>query len=123
MEDYIGLPWSAAGRDRDGLDCYGLFVLLHRERHGRDLWDPRGYIREMVRHQLPQKLTSLHMRQVERAEEGDAVLFFVQGRPLHVGYALDAQHMLHIEPDVSAVVERFDSIRWRSRLEGIWRCV
>ena len=41
---YIGAPWSARGRDRDGLDCWGLVRLVYRDRLFRDLPDYQGYV-------------------------------------------------------------------------------
>ena len=34
FETYLGIPWKVAGRDRDGLDCWGLVYLFYKERFG-----------------------------------------------------------------------------------------
>lgn len=31
---YVGLPYRAGGRERDGLDCWGLIRLIYREEKG-----------------------------------------------------------------------------------------
>ncbi len=31
---YVGIPWQWRGRDREGIDCYGLLVLVYREQRG-----------------------------------------------------------------------------------------
>lgn len=40
-EAYVGLPWRALGRDRAGLDCWGLVRLVMIEQRGIELppWD------------------------------------------------------------------------------------
>lgn len=40
MRSYIGIPYKHLGRDRRGIDCYGLVVLLYREKLGVELYDP-----------------------------------------------------------------------------------
>ena len=31
MNEYIGIPYKLGGRDREGLDCYGLVAMVFRE--------------------------------------------------------------------------------------------
>jgi len=39
INDYIGLPYRVNGRDRSGVDCYGLILLVARDRLGVELPD------------------------------------------------------------------------------------
>jgi hypothetical protein len=58
------------------------------------------------------------------AREGDALMFYVRGQLLHVGFALDGRDMLHIEDDVAgSVIESWNRSPWLGRLEGIYRFV
>ena len=34
FDDYVGLPWRIGGRDRRGLDCFGLVRLVLAEQAG-----------------------------------------------------------------------------------------
>lgn len=39
FDDYVGLPWRLGGRDRRGLDCFGLVRLVLAEQAGISLPD------------------------------------------------------------------------------------
>lgn len=116
---WIGLPYAKLGRGPD-YDCLGLYLALQKHRFGRDLPDPRCTMREAARDGVADRLRPLFVP-VDQPEDGDALLFRVGGRLLHVGFAVGAQHMLHIENAAGSVLECWDSTRWRGRLEGIYR--
>jgi cell wall-associated NlpC family hydrolase len=42
---YVGLPYRAGGRERDGLDCWGLIRLIYREQLGIDLPEIPGIVK------------------------------------------------------------------------------
>ena len=37
FNSYVGLPWREHGRDRDGVDCWGVLRLIYLERLGIEL--------------------------------------------------------------------------------------
>lgn len=119
-DSWIGLPFANIGRGQEGYDCLGLFIALHRARHGRELADPRISMSQAARSRFVDAQRPL-WRSVEAVQcEGDAILFRVRGLPLHVGYAISASHMLHVEDGAMSVIEDFTTMKWRSRLEGIY---
>ncbi len=38
-DGYVGIPWQWRGRDRDGIDCHGLVMLVYREVFGLPVAD------------------------------------------------------------------------------------
>lgn len=122
---WIGLRYTARGRG-PAYDCLGLFLALQRVRKGRELPDPLCTMTSALREDLArQHLIEGHdWRPVQRAQEGDALLFRLGRRPLHIAYAVDARTMLHIETDgAGSCVEDFTGPRWRGQLQGIYRLV
>ena len=119
-DDWVGLPYAELARGPDAYDCLGLFLALHRARFGRDLPDPGCTIREAVREDAVDTYRPRYER-VSTAQEGDALLFRMAGRPLHLGYALDNTDMLHIDAVADSRVECWRRASWLGKLEGIYR--
>lgn len=42
LNEYIGIPYVGEGRSRDGLDCYGLVLLIYKDHFGIELPDWSG---------------------------------------------------------------------------------
>ncbi|MCX8003360.1 MAG: NlpC/P60 family protein [Burkholderiaceae bacterium] len=131
VADYIGLPWKPLGRDRNGLDCYGLVRLVLAEQFGLLLpaFSADGWAADLS----PQALDGLagriainlrdDWRPVPFADRrpGDLALLLMQGRPVHLGLVVAAPLFLHIREGSSSGLDRFDSLAWRTRLLGIHR--
>lgn len=123
---YVGLPFRAHGRDRSGVDCWGLVRLAYGETWGielpslaegyQDIRD-RGGIRACVDGETPQ------WQPVSgRGRAGDVALLRLRGVPLHVGLLLDGRRFLHADHGAGSVVlERLDGAVWRDRLLGLYR--
>lgn len=127
VSGYVGLPFLDRGRDRRGVDCWGLLKLVYAERFGVLLpslsyagVDDRGGIAAEVVHQLdpPHRWEPLG---VDEPEIGDAALFRVGRDPGHVGLLVARNRMLHAHAGTDSCVERLDSPTWASRLEGVYR--
>lgn len=86
MEEYIGIPYRPNGRDRNGIDCYGLVYLIEKEVFGNQLpilngmYDG-GNATELIEVEQP----LIAGEQVMSPKDGDVVLFFHQNKPMHVG--------------------------------------
>lgn len=112
LESYVGLNFKSHGRTIDeGVDCYGLVRLIFAERFGTLL--PR-FLEETEKERSPVKL--------EPADKpGKAALIFIRDRGApHIGFVIDGQHMIHTTPKTGSVVERYNSPKYRHKIEAIY---
>lgn len=123
---YIGLPFKEHGRDRAGLDCWGLVRLVQLEQfdralptyatHYRKTTDVRG-IGDLIKDQITR------WTPVDAGDEqaGDIIILRMHGAPMHVGLVLGFRRMLHVEQGISAAIERYDGLRWKDSIHGFYR--
>ncbi|MFN7115025.1 MAG: C40 family peptidase [Alphaproteobacteria bacterium] len=123
---YIGLPFRDHGRDRSGLDCWGLVRLVMAEQFGIALPSLSGEyehtlalddISGVIRAQIP----AWHALDSGAEHCGDVVVLRLHGQPLHVGIVLGDRHMLHVEARIDSAIERYDQTRWKDRIYGFYR--
>lgn len=123
---YIGLPFKDHGRDREGLDCWGLVRLVMAEQMGIAL---PSFVTEYDRTSDTKRISGLIAREaglwraIQRGEEkqGDVIVLRLQGHPLHVGLVLGDCQMLHVERGISCAIEKYTGPRWAERIYGIYR--
>lgn len=126
LDDYVGLPWAERGRDRAGLDCWGLFGLVYRERLGIDLPSLRDDYLTVVDAALLVSLIEGNMGpwiEVPAGAErpGDGLMMTIGRQPRHIGVIQSPGFVLHIECGAGAVIESYRSVRLARRLAGIFR--
>lgn len=120
------VPYAPHGRTMDGCDCWGLVRLVLAREFGVDLpshadecadpCDRRQAAGAIARHIL--EWTPVPLR---RARSGDAVALTIGGLVCHVGVVTEPGFMLHITRGIDASVERYTSLAWAKRLEGVYR--
>lgn len=123
---YIGLPFRCHGRDRTGLDCWGLVRLVMAEQFGVAL---PSLATEYHRATDGVEVGRLVLREIPRwdaveegeEEAGDVIVLRLRGRPMHVGLVLGDGHMLHIESGIDSAIERYTGARWAERIFGFYR--
>lgn len=123
---YVGLPHRAHGRDRDGLDCWGLVRLVYAEQMGVDL---PGYIDTCPdlgeRAELSAFVSDVRgggmWQEVDEIRPFDVLLFRVGPHTTHVAVAIGPNQMLHVNGRSHSVIERIDAPMWRKRLDGVCR--
>lgn len=124
---YVGLPYLDHGRDRRGVDCWGLARLVYRDELGIDLPSYTGL------YASAEELSEVHAaladdqarspwRKVDEAEPFDLFELRCGAFHTHVGVAVNASLMLHVHAGGSVCIERL-APRWSSRIAGIYRHV
>lgn len=125
VAEYVGLPFAEHGRDRSGVDCWGLIRLVLAARFGVRVPSYVGDYTSTIDQDELGRLMRGEMapwREVTGREHiGDGVLLRVRGQPIHVGLVVAPGWMLHIERGIDSVIERYDGNRWAKRLIGIFR--
>jgi cell wall-associated NlpC family hydrolase len=123
---YVGLPWRDGGRDRDGLDCWGLCILVYRELLGIELPD-LGYAYESARNRAEvADLIAAESGPLVPAPEPESFdfLFLTRhgGRPAHhVGLAAPQGRVLHCADGIGVVCPRRRSGAFPFVAEGVYR--
>jgi|GEM_PF-301356 len=124
---YVGLPFVDLGRDRAGLDCWGLVRLVGAERFGVQMpaWDgrypdcERRHMRAMEGHV---KAVLPAFERISPPDAGDIVLVKVGGLPVHVGIVVAPGWMLHAEFGCDSIAEPIlRPNRPISAIEGFYR--
>lgn len=125
-DEYTGIPFRADGRTREGLDCWGLVVMVYRERLGVSLPEfPGAYPDES-----PESLRNAagvareerkRWTRVESPRVYDVALLRLQGLPCHVGVVASKGRMLHVMAGIESCVEEYTGPQWRNRIEGFFR--
>jgi cell wall-associated NlpC family hydrolase len=119
--DYIGLPFYSGGREKSGLDCWGLIRLVYKEQFNIDLpiYDgmdgEKSEAREIAACIHEYKSAWL---EVERGseQEGDIIILRINGWPMHIGVVFKKGSMLHIMKGMNAVLEKYTSPKWEKRI-------
>jgi len=62
-------------------------------------------------------------QEVTDPQEGDVILMRSQGHPIHVGYCIDQNLMLHSEEGAESTVEQWNGTKWKNRVVGVFRYV
>lgn len=123
FNQYVGLPYKTKGRDRDGVDCWGLVRLVYFEQFAIELpsfddlyqsgEDPR--ISEAISREREGWIST------DLAAPGDVVVLRIGGGLQHVGVIVAPGEFLHVRGGSTATIERLGSSIWKNRVEGFYR--
>lgn len=124
---YVGLPFHERGRDRRGLDCWGLYRLVQAERFGVELpsWTYSAgdsVERDLIASAFETELASERWLQIDAggAEVGDAILMQC-AREWHIGMVVARGRMLHVGRWTDSCVECFERPLWARRVRSVLR--
>lgn len=125
INDYVGIPFVLRGRDREGIDCWGLVRLFYKEQLNIDLpslldiyvddANPYAALSEQLAIKK-EKWDTVHT-----PEFGDVVVLRYKGLPVHVGVYVGNGKFLHAFGKVNSVIEKLSSPKWKNRIEGFYR--
>jgi cell wall-associated NlpC family hydrolase len=124
--DFVGIHYVEFGRDRAGIDCWGLAKLVYAESLGIEL---PGYIEQYTSREERRELDALissaavseTWTRVVQAATFDIVVFRRGHLDTHVGVVVSPGLMLHVSADHHSRLEHYHSGRWAHRLTGIYR--
>ena len=124
---YVGIPYLESGRDRNGLDCWGLVVLIWREQYGFDLpaYDGPHWAKGADRAAIAAAIEAEQARYVEvpagQEREGDGILLRMMGLPLHIGLVVTPGWMIHTHETAAVCIENYRGAAWSRRVLGFRR--
>lgn len=123
---YIGLPFLADGRDRAGLDCWGLVRLVYAERLGIDLPDKAGIYRDESRETLREIAAAMEEESrrwmlVDAPRYCDVILMHSGPLHCHVGLWVKRNTMLHVSAGIDSTVEPINGLIRRNTIIGYYR--
>lgn len=128
FDGYVGLPFLEGGRDRRGIDCWGLLRMVYAERLGIDLPSFSGAY-TLADRQATADLMAGHMGQWREVPAGseqpyDGVLMAARRNPSHIGIVIGNGRMLHVElgnRPTWSMIDEYNSSHLRRRLLGFYR--
>ncbi len=122
---YIGIPFLEKGRDRSGIDCYGLVRLVLAEQFNVDMpsyteiyesiEEDAKVIGDTIYH------AAMQWDRVESANPGDVCILRMLGHPMHCGIMADDRHMLHVIENTDSGIEDITRPHWKPRVIGMFR--
>jgi|DEB0MinimDraft_6_1074348.scaffolds.fasta_scaffold16159_2 cell wall-associated NlpC family hydrolase len=124
LNSYIGIPFKELGRDRKGLDCYGLVRLFYAEQFDTTLpilldnyasTKDGKEVSQVVNDCIPE------WSDVKIGSYGDCCLFNLKGLPIHLGVYIGDGFFLHAIRGADSCIERLDSKLWEKRFKGFYR--
>ena len=124
---YLKLPFVDRGRDRAGLDCYGLVRLIYQEQRGILLpsytehyatAEDQTEIVALARGEIATRWKTIPITDVQLF---DGVILRIAGQPIHFGMVLDEHYFIHTMRGVWSVLERWQSLAWQHRIVGAVR--
>jgi len=121
LDRYLGIPYVHLGRTMQGLDCYGLIILVYRDL-GFNLMDLDDYEKNwsLKGNDLFIENYQKQWERVEKPQLFDVVLFRgVKGVTNHAGIYLDIDRFLHCM-EAGVVVGKFGDDVW-SNIAGYFR--
>lgn len=130
VDKLLGTPYVDGGRKESGADCWGLCVLAYKYDLGVDLekFQDVAYVSRDTAEPTKESVELIKagwlgtlFKEVDTPRRGDLIIVRVAGMPIHIGYMLSSSEMLHSSKKSGVSVANINGIKWRNRIEGIYR--
>ena len=127
--NYIGLPYKPKGRDRSGVDCWGLHRLIKQEVKGVLLPDFTQSYLDPDDSDSVARLVLAEARKnwmpVQHGEElpFDVIVLRLKSSPMHIGTVVRPGVMIHVLDGTCAVLEEYNTGTWCHRITGFHRSI
>ena len=127
---YVGLPFASFGRDRKGVDCWGLLYLIYKEHFKVDV---PSYVEDYLGENEKKEIARLLATETTtypwisvipgNEKEGDMLVFRERkdGIEAHTGMVISKGRMLHISRGRLASIESYATPSWGARFVGLYR--
>lgn len=122
--DYITIPYKKMGRDKDGLDCWGLVRMIYKDQFNVELPSYVDQYNADDTHDSLAELIAISKESWTKTDNpviGDVLLLRAEGSLSHVGVVISPTHFIHVIEDINVAIERYDQGKWKNRLEGAYR--
>lgn len=118
--DLIGVQYKKSGRDKSGMDCYGLVKELY-DRMGRNLPDYATPDETSLIQQLISEERDKSFEELKEPKEGCIALFRIPPYTLHMGIVLKGgEKFIHILENRNVAIEKLNHRIWSKLLIGYY---
>lgn len=126
VQDYMDIPFVPHGRDRRGVDCWGLVRLIYRDHKNIDLPSFAGAAHNISD---PSEVSPLFesgrddlWQRVSAPQMFDVIGWRAARLIYHVGIYLEDNMFLHIQKGTESTVSRIGTVLWpERRVAGYFR--
>ncbi len=123
-KNYVGIPFVDKGRDRKGLDCWGLVWLVYKEMLNIQL--PSYTNRYLTAEEMDEVARVIRSeldpwREITDVQMFDVLRMRITGRDAHVAIIVANNWMLHTLPKLDTFLTRYDTLNWKNRVLGSYR--
>lgn len=123
INKYLGLPYVHEGRTMEGLDCFGIAVLIYREL-GHELFDfvnlPPDWSLNGCNHMIENYWRDWERVDTPKFLDG-VMLKNYKGIANHGGLMLDDHTFIHCVKKIGVVIGDLNQPSWKKRFENFYR--
>lgn len=122
---YIGIPYTAGGRDENGIDCWGLVRLVYKNEFNIQLPGFEDQYLESDSERTQELIAQYRegWEAVEVPTEGCVILLRVMGHVSHIGIMINNHQFLHAQRGSGSSIQDIEGTRWKDRIAGYYKYV